>query len=235
MKSKTMAGVPSLRELLAAGAHYGHRRERSLPSTKQYTFVVRDGVCVINLEETQQRLAEAARVLEELASQGKIILLVGTKRQAERAVTTMSEQLQIPSVSKRWMGGTLTNFTVIRSNIERLLDLERRLADEKEAAKMKKKEKLQMEEVVRKFRQAFGGIVELTKLPDLMLVVDPHEETTAVREARRLQIPVMALCDTDADPNLIDYPIPANDDAPKTIELVLNFLTEAIVRGKEKV
>lgn len=234
MKSKTMANVPSLRELLAAGAHYGHRRERSLPATKQYTFVVRDGVCVINLEETQERLAAAARVLEELASQGKIILLVGTKRQAERAVTTMSERLQIPSVSKRWMGGTLTNFAVIRSNIERLLDLERRLADEKEAAKLTKKEKLQMEEVVRKFRQSFGGIVELTKLPDLMLVVDPHEETTAVREARRLQIPVMAVCDTDADPNLIDYPIPANDDAPKTIELVLNFLTEAIVRGKEK-
>ena len=235
MKSHSVANLPTLRELLAAGAHFGHRRERSTPAARKYTFVVRDGVCVIDLEETQRALTESAQLLEEMASQGKTVLFVGTKRQAQAAIKDSAEKAGMPYVSNRWLGGTLTNFAVIRKNIQRLIDIEQLLLDDKEAAKYTKRERLQMSEEAKKLHGTLDGILALTKVPDMVIVVDPREEATTIKEARRLEIPVMALCDTDANPQYVDHVIPANDDAPKTVELILGFLADAIVRGKGKV
>lgn len=234
MKSKTTADLPSLRDLLAAGAHFGHRKEWSKPAARKYTYVVRDGVSVINLEETQTKLADAGQILEDRVSRGAIVLFVGTKRQASGTVATAAKKVSMPVVAERWLGGTLTNFDVIRGNIQRMVDMEQLLANDKEAAKLTKRERLHMKETVNKLHKNLDGIAELVKLPDMLLVIDPSEEETAVREARRMHVPVMALCDTNVDPSLIDYAIPGNDDAPKTIELVLNYLTDAIARGQAK-
>lgn len=234
MKSKTTADLPSLRDLLAAGAHFGHRKEWSKPAARQYTYVIREGVSVIDLEETQSKLAEAGQFMEDRASQGAVMLFVGTKRQAAPAVVEAAQKVGMPVVAERWLGGTLTNFDVIRGNIQRMVDMEQLLANEKEVAKLTKRERLRMQEEVNKLHKNLDGIAELVKLPDLLIVVDPSEEKTAVAEARRLSIPIVALCDTDVDPNLIDYVIPGNDDAPKTIELVLTYLADAIARGQAK-
>lgn len=235
MKSKTTAELPTLRELLAAGAHFGHRKEWSKPAARQFTFVVRDGVCVINLEETQARLADAGRMVEALAAEGKTVLFVGTKRQARQVVEEIGKQTGMPYAAERWLGGTLTNFSVIRSNIQRLVEIEQILTNEKELVKYTKRERQLMGEQVKKMHAQLDGIANMTRLPDLVIVVDPTEEATAYREASRLGIPVMALCDTDSDPNKIDYPIPANTDAPKTIQIILGYLANAINQGKEKI
>ncbi len=234
MKSQTSVSIPSLRDMLAAGVHFGHRKERSKPATRQYTYLIRDGVCVINLELTQEQLIKAVRLLEDVTADGKIILLVGTKRQAREALIGIAKQTGMPYVANRWLGGTLTNYAVIRQNIQRLLDLDRILGTEQESAKFTKRERLRMEEQARKLHGMFDGITEMTKLPDYLLVVDPYEEATAVREAERVGIPVLALCDTDGDPNHLFLPIPTNDDAPKAIELLLSTLGAAISRGVVK-
>lgn len=234
MKSQTLANLPTLREMLAAGVHFGHRKERSKPAARKYTFVIRDGVCVINLEMTQEQLTKAVHVLEAAAAEGQTILLVGTKRQARLALIAMAKETGMPYVANRWLGGTLTNYSVIRNNIQRLIDLDRVLANDQEMAKFNKRERLRMEERARKLHSMFDGITDMTKLPDYLLVVDPYEETTAVREAEKIGIPVIALCDTDGDPDHLFLPIPTNDDAPKAIELLLSTLSAAIVRGKEK-
>ena len=235
MKSKTTADLPSLRELLAAGAHFGHRKEWSTPASREYTFVIRDGVCVINLEETQTRLVDVGKYLEEQAAQGATILLVGTKRQASEIVKNIGLAHSILFVHQRWLGGTLTNFAVIRSNIQRLAEIEQTLGDDKKTATMTKREVARLSEQAKKLHSNLDGITAMTKLPDILLVIDPTEEATAIREAKTLGIPVVAICDTDADPSLIQYFVPANDDAPKTIELLLTYLGNAIARGKEKV
>lgn len=234
MKSKTVSNLPDLKTLANAGAHFGHRRERSTPAAKKYTFIVRDGVLVINLEETQKQLLEAARYLEDLVAKGGTVLLVGTKRQAASAVAEVAKKVGMPFVAERWLGGTLTNFTVIRKNIERLAEIEKILANEANRGKYTKREWARLTEIAKKLHAQLDGITEMTKRPDALLVVDPHEEETAVREAARLNIPVIAICDTDVNPDQFFLPIPANDDAPKTIQLILNFLGEAIARGKEK-
>jgi small subunit ribosomal protein S2 len=234
MKSKTTADLPSLRELLAAGAHFGHRKEWSTPASKEYTFVIRDGVCVINLEETQTRLNDVMHYLEEQASRGASILLVGTKRQASEIVKKIGSEQGILFVHQRWLGGTLTNFTVIRSNIQRLAELEQTLGDDQAVANMTKREIARLTEQAKKLHTTLDGITAMTKLPDILLVIDPTEEATAIREAKTLGIPVVAICDTDADPALFNHFIPANDDAPKTIELLLTHLGKAISRGKQK-
>ncbi len=235
MKSKTTADLPSLRDLLAAGAHFGHRKEWSKPSARKFTYVVRDGVSVINLEETQAKLAEAGHALEEHASKGAVFLFVGTKAQAAGALAEAAQKVAMPFVADRWLGGTLTNFDVIRGNIQRMADMEQLLANEKEAAKLTKRERGQMQEHINKLHKNLDGIAEMVKLPDMLIVIDPSEEETAVREARRMHIPVMALCDTNVDPSLLDFPIPGNDGAPKTVQIVLDYLTNAIVRGKANI
>lgn len=234
MKSKMTSEAPSLRDLIDAGAHFGHRKEWSTPASRAFTFTVRDGVCVINLEETQSRLVAAATYLEEQASRGATILLVGTKRQAQEAVARLGKELGIFFVGQRWLGGTLTNFSVIRNNVQRLARIEQTLGDEKAAAALTKREKLRLAEHAKKLHRTLDGITDMTKLPDVIVVIDPAEETTAVREARAMGLSIVAILDTDADPTEIDYPIPANDDAPKTIELLLTYLGEAIKRGNEK-
>ncbi|MBI4175313.1 30S ribosomal protein S2 [Candidatus Berkelbacteria bacterium] len=226
--SKTTPTLPTLRELLAAGAHYGHRKERSKPAARKFTHVIRDGVCIINLEATRDHLERAAKILKGLVDDNKTVLFVGTKRQAAATVARVATDLGMPSVTRRWLGGTLTNFEVIRKNVAQLTDLDRRLTDETQRAKYTKRELLKDDERAKKLHQVFDGIMELTKLPDLLFVIDPHEEKTAVAEAQSLAIPIMALCDTDTNPDQITYPIPGNDDAPKTVDLVLTYLAGAM-------
>lgn len=234
MKSKTTADLPTLRDLLAAGAHFGHRKEWSTPAAREYTFTIRDGVSVIDLEQTQTHLTDVARYLEEKAAAGATILLVGTKRQASEIVERVGTDNGILFVHQRWLGGTLTNFSVIRANIQRLANLEQTLGDEKSVTNLTKRELARMKEAARKLHATLDGITAMTKLPDILFVVDPTEEVTAIREAKTLGIPVVAICDTDADSAEIDYFVPANDDAPKTIELLLTYLGKAIKRGIEK-
>lgn len=234
MKSKTTADLPTLQALVEAGTHFGHRRERSTPAAQKYTFVVRDGVSVINLEETQKQLLEAVHYLEDKVSGGATVLFVGTKRQAAKAIKDVADRIGMPSVSTRWLGGTLTNFAVIRKNIDRLVSMEKILSDEALRTNHTKRELARMQDAADKLHTNLDGIATMTRLPDMLLVVDPREEQTAVHEANRMGIPVIALCDTDVNPDAFFLPIPANDDAPKAIELILNFLGDAIARGKEK-
>ena len=175
MKSKTTADLPTLRELLAAGAHFGHRKEWSTPASREFTFVIRDGVCVIDLEQTQTRLAEVGHYLEAQASEGAIILLVGTKRQATEIVGRIGQEHQILFVNQRWLGGTLTNFNVIRGNISRLAQIEQTLGDEKAVANLTKREVARLSEQAKKLHMMLDGITAMTKLPELLIVIDPTE------------------------------------------------------------
>lgn len=234
MKSKTTADLPSLQALASAGAHFGHRRERSAPAAQKYTFVVRDGVSVINLEQTQEQLLEAGRYLEERTASGARVLFVGTKRQAASIIAEVAQRCASPFVSERWLGGTLTNFNVIRKNIDRLVEIEKTLSDEANRAKNTKREWARLSDEKTKLHTNLDGITTMTRLPEVLVVVDPHEEKTAINEANRLNIPVIALCDTDVDPSEFFLPIPANDDAPKTIELILNYLGDSVARGAAK-
>lgn len=226
--------LPTLQELLEAGAHFGHRKERSAPTSRQYTFVIRDGVCVINLEETQAKLQEAMTYLKSLDLTEQTVLFVGTKRQARDTIRSVAEALHMPYIADRWMGGMLTNFEIIRENVKRLQSLDQILADDAKQSRYKKKELLGMKDEAEKLHRNFDGIVNLERLPDVLVIVDPHEEAIALREARALGIPVVALCDTDADPEVITYPIPANDDAPKTVQLILGQLKSALERPESK-
>lgn len=235
MKSKTTAELPSLRDLMGAGAHFGHSRARSHPESGQFTFVIRDKICVIDLEKTQTQMIEAGEKLKSLIADGKTVILVGTKRQARDSVKTAADAMGMPYVTNRWLGGTLTNFATIRKNIDRLAELEKMTADDKEIAKYTKRERLRLAEKIRKLHSMLDGITSLTRIPQMLLVVDPHEEEIAVREAKKVGIPVMAVCDTDAKIADILFPIPANDDAPKAIEMILTYLSQIAGRASEKI
>lgn len=228
--------LPTLQTLLEAGAHFGHRKERSVPTARQYTFVIRDGVSVINLEQTLAKLQAVIAFLKTFDLTNQTILFVGTKRQARDTVKEVAVALAQPYVSERWMGGTLTNFDIIRENIKRLTALDQILSDPAKQSRHTKKELLKMNEEAAKLHKNFDGIVGLERLPNVLMIVDPHEEAIALSEARSLDIPVIAICDTDTDPDSITFPIPANDDAPKTIRLILEQIRWALERpqvGKE--
>jgi small subunit ribosomal protein S2 len=219
----------TMKELLEAGVHFGHQTKRWNPKMKKYIFGKRNGIYIIDLQKTLKLFKEASAFISDLASQGKRILFVGTKRQAQDAILEEANRCGTFYVNNRWLGGTLTNFTTVRRSIERLKELEAILGDaEKE---LSKKERAQLDHEREKLQKNLIGIREMDSLPDSLFVIDPKKEYIAVKEAKKLKIPVVAIVDTNCDPEDIDYVIPGNDDAIRAIRLFTQKIADAVLEG----
>lgn len=225
--------MPTLMELLEAGVHFGHKKERSHPKMKDYTFSIREGIFIIDLEKTRDLMKEAFEFLKKEVADGHTILMVGTKRQAKEIVQKTAESSGMPYVTHRWLGGTLTNFETVRKSIKELETLEAKTKSPEYSALTKKEQKV-MNDRIEKLQGVFGGVREMKNLPDVVFVVDAHREKLAVDEASKMGITVVGVCDTDANPENITYIIPANDDAPKSIELVMKEVSDAMSVKKVK-
>jgi small subunit ribosomal protein S2 len=219
----------TMKELLEAGVHFGHQTKRWNPKMKRYIFGKRNGIYIIDLQKTLKLFKEASAFISDLASQGKRILFVGTKRQAQDAILEEANRCGMFYVNNRWLGGTLTNFTTVRRSIERLKELEAVLADtDKE---LSKKERAALDREREKLQKNLIGIREMDSLPDSLFVIDPKKEYIAVKEAKKLGIPVVAIVDTNCDPEDIDYVIPGNDDAIRAIRLFTQKIADAVLEG----
>jgi small subunit ribosomal protein S2 len=218
-----------MKQLLEAGVHFGHQTRRWNPKMKQYIFGKRNGIYIIDLQKTAQLLREACDYVAGLGREGRRLLFVGTKRQAQEAVAEEARRCGQFYVTHRWLGGTLTNFVTIRASIERLNEIETRLGDTE--GLLTKKERLRLEREREKMVRNLEGIRELEQLPDAVFVVDPKKEYIAVAEANKLGIPVIAVVDTNCDPELVDYPIPGNDDAIRAIRLFAAKVADAYLAG----
>ena len=219
----------TMKELLEAGVHFGHQTRRWNPKMKPYIFGKRNGIYIIDLQKTLKLFKEAADFVSGLAAEGKRLLFVGTKRQAHDAVSEEARRCGEFSVTNRWLGGTLTNFVTIRSSVERWKEIEGRLTDEK--GQLTKKERLRLERERDKMVKNLEGVRDMEELPDALFVVDPKKEYIAVSEANKLGIPVIALVDTNCDPELIHYIIPSNDDAIRAIRLFTSRIADAYLEG----
>lgn len=224
-----------IKQLLEAGAHFGHKTERWHPKMAPYIHSKRGGTHIIDLAQTVTNLEEALSFLTKTASEGKQILLVGTKRQAQDIVKKAAEATGMPFVTERWLGGMLTNWNTIGGRVKHLQDLENRMASGELANKYNKLEVQRFQEEIDQMNVLFGGVKELNARPGAVFIVDVINDVNAVREANKLNIPIVALVDTNADPSQVTYPIPANDDAIKTIQLIVDYAQAAIETGKAKV
>jgi len=221
----------SMKQLLEAGVHFGHQTSRWNPKMRQFIFGARNGIHIIDLQQTVALFREACDFLREVAARGGTVLFVGTKKQAQEAIRSEAERCGQFYVNNRWLGGTLTNFTTIKQSIERLRKIEETLEDPESAINFKKRERLQMQREVDKLRFTLSGIKEMKRPPDAMFVIDPDREDIAVREANRLRIPVVAIVDTNCDPDRIAYCIPGNDDAIRAIRLFCTAVADAVADG----
>jgi small subunit ribosomal protein S2 len=221
----------AVKDLIDAGVHFGHRASRWNPKMKPYIYGKRNLIHIIDLKETVRGLLRASKYFHKVAAANGLILFVGTKRQAAETIVEECSKAGMPYVTERWLGGTLTNFRTIRSRLERLEELET-ILDGEQALSYSKKMISTLTRERTKIDRNLSGIRHMTRLPEALLVVDPHREHNAVKEARKLGIKVVALLDTDCDPDLIDLPIPGNDDSMRSIELVVKRLMESIVEGR---
>lgn len=228
-----MAKVPTLVEMLEAGAHFGHRTSKWHPKMKQYLFGSRQGIHIINLETTQKALEEAMVFCKQITSRGGVILLVGTKKQAASIIEAAAKDAGMPYINKRWLGGTMTNFSVIAQLLKRFKDLKRR-HEKGELGKYTKLEQLKFSEQIKMLEDKVGGIQDMTRIPDAIFIQDIHKDKTALAEALRRGIRVIAICDSNVNPKDVDYPIPANDDAVKSIALVVGLIGQACKQGKDE-
>jgi small subunit ribosomal protein S2 len=224
-----------IKELLAAGAHFGHKTERWHPKMAPYIHSKRNGTHIIDLTKTVIGLEEALSFIRKTASEGKQILFVGTKRQAQDLVKQAAEEVKMPYVTERWLGGMLTNWNTIGGRVKHLQDLENRMASGELANKYSKLEVQRFQEEIDQLNNLYGGIKELNRKPGAVFIIDITHDANAVREAKKIGTPIVALVDTNADPSLIQYPIPSNDDAIKTIKLMLDYVKQAVNDGKAKV
>jgi small subunit ribosomal protein S2 len=227
-----MATEVDIKQLLEAGAHFGHKTERWHPKMAPYIHSKRGGIHIIDLTKTVSCLEIALDFLAKTSSEGKQILLVGTKRQAQSIVRKTAEATGMPYVTERWLGGMLTNWTTIGGRVKYLQDLENRMASGELANKYNKLEVQRFQEEIDQMNVLYGGVKELNKKPGAVFVVDVLHDINAVREANKLGVPIVAIVDTNVDPSLVTYPIPANDDAIKTIQLVMDYVQQAIETGK---
>ncbi len=216
--------------LLEAGVHFGHLKRKWNPSMAPYIFMEKNGIHIIDLHKTAIKLEEAANALKSIAASGKKIMFVATKKQARDIINRRVGDINMPFVTERWTGGMLTNFVTIRKAIRKMDSIEKLLKDE-EGNNLNKKEKLFLSRQREKLEKNLGSIKDLTRLPAALFIVDVKKEHIAVKEARKLNIPTFAMVDTNTDPELIDYPIPSNDDAAKSIDKILEVVTEAIKEG----
>lgn len=229
-----MAVDVDIKKLLESGAHFGHKTSRWHPKMGQYIHSKRNGTHIIDLTHTVAGLEDALRFLEGVATEGKQVLMVGTKRQAHDIVKKTAEDLNMPYVVERWLGGMMTNRNTIQGRIKHLKDLEARMENGQLAAKYNKLEVQRYQEEIDEMNFLYGGIKDMAAKVGAVFIVDIVHDDNAVREARKLNIPIVAMVDTNADPSLVNYPIPANDDAIKSIELIVGYVRAAIETGKNK-
>jgi len=222
----------TMKELLEAGVHFGHQTKRWNPKMKEYIFGQRNGIYIIDLQKTIRIFKEALQFIKSVAENGKEILLVGTKKQAQDIVRDFSLKCECCYVNQRWLGGLLTNFSVIRGSVEKLIELEEMKEDGRWGL-LSKKEQSKLEKVYRKLSKNLGGIKNMLELPGALFVIDSTKEEIAILEAQKLNIPLVAVVDTNGDPEEIDYPIPGNDDAVRAIELFTSKVSEAVIEGKK--
>ena len=227
-----MAAI-SMKQLLEAGVHFGHQTRRWNPKMRDFIFGERNGIHIIDLAQTVTRLDAALEFVRETIRRGDSILFVGTKKQAQETVSTEAERSGQHYVNNRWLGGMLTNFTTIKRRIQRLEALEAR-RDAGEFERLTKKEASKLTEEIAKLNNALGGIRRMRRLPGALFVVDPHRESIAVAEARRLEIPIVAITDTNCDPDLIDWVIPANDDAIRSVKLICAKAADAVLEAQQE-
>ncbi|MBI4287961.1 MAG: 30S ribosomal protein S2 [Chloroflexi bacterium] len=230
MTQQTVPAV-SIKELLEAGAHFGHQTSRWNPKMKRYIFTQRNGIHIIDLEQTLGMLGKAMAFVRELVADGGTILFVGTKKQAQEAVQNEAKRCSMFHVNVRWLGGMLTNFATIQGRIDYLVRLEDQLA-KGELERLPKKENLKLQEEIRRLNLMMGGFKEMTAPPSALYIVDPTKEKIALAEAKRMKVPVVAIVDTNCDPDPIDYIIPANDDAIRAVKLVTSKMADAVLEGK---
>ena len=221
-------------EMARLGVHFGHRTSRINPKIQPYLFGVRNTVHIIDLEKTREKLIEALEFIQKLVSEDKILLLVGTKIQVKDLVKKTAEECKLPYVNERWLGGTFTNFGTILKRIEHFKDLEKKKATG-ELEKYTKKEKAKFDQELQDLEKKFGGIKDLTRLPDAVFVCDMIKDKLAVKEARMKGIKVIGICDTNTDPTLADLPIPANDDAISSVKYILEKVKETIINQRSKI
>jgi len=222
----------SMKELLEAGVHFGHQTKRWNPKMKEYIFGERNGIYIIDLQKTLKMFKDAARFVGEMAAQGKNVLFVGTKRQAQEAISEEANRCQMFYVNQRWLGGLLTNMATVQKSIKRLKDLEGMASVEGGYAGRPKKEVIRLERERKHLDQNLAGIKDMPGLPDVLFVIDSNKEAIAVKEARRLGIPVVAIVDTNCDPDEVDYVIPGNDDALRAIRLFASKIADAVIEGR---
>jgi len=223
--------VVTMRELLEAGVHFGHQTRRWNPKMKPYIFQERNGIYIIDLAQTLQMLRRTYEAVKQMAREGKIFLFVGTKKQAQDVVREEAERAGAFYVNQRWLGGTLTNFATIQKRIARLRELENmRMRGDFDL--LPKKEVAKLQDELAKLERFLGGIKDMGRLPDAVFIVDPKKERIAVLEARKLKIPIIAVIDTNCDPDEIDFPIPGNDDAIRAVKLMVSKIADAIIEGR---
>ena len=222
----------TMKQLLEAGVHFGHQTKRWNPKMKEYIFGSRNGIYIIDLQKTVRLFKEAYKFVVETTSKGGTILFVGTKKQAQDSIQEEASRAGMFFVNQRWLGGTLTNFRTIKRNIDHLKKLEK-MKEDGTADVLPKKEVLQMDKLRAKMEKTLGGIKEMGKLPDGIFIVDPRKEKIAVHEARKLGVPIVAIVDTNCDPDEIDYIIPGNDDAIRAIRLISSKIADACLEGKQ--
>jgi small subunit ribosomal protein S2 len=226
--------VVTMKELLEAGVHFGHQSKRWNPKMKRYIYASRNDIHVIDLNQTVPLIEKAFEFIRKAAAAGGTILFVGTKKQAQEAVEEEAKRCGMFFVSQRWMGGTLTNFKTLKKNIARLNEIEK-MKEDGTYEKLPKKEVILLEREHRKLMRGLGGIRQMAALPAAIFVVDTQKEQTAVKEARKLGIPIIAVVDTNADPDEVDLPIPGNDDAIRSIKLLTSLVADAVIAGREVV
>ena len=223
-----------VKKLLEAGAHFGHKTSRWHPKMAPYIYTKRNGIHIIDLTRTVDNLESALDFLAQTAASGKQVLFVGTKRQAQEIVQQLAVETGMPYVSQRWLGGMLTNWNTIGSRVKRLKELEARMASGELANKYNKLEVQRYQEEIDQMNVLYGGIKDMNSRPGAVVVFDVINDNNAVREARKMKLPIVALVDTNADPTQIDYPIPCNDDAIKTLQLIAEYMKVAVLAGKAK-
>ena len=224
--------VVSMKQLLEAGVHFGHQTRRWNPKMAQYIFTERNGIYIIDLQKTVKKLEEAYNFVRDLSTEGKSVLFVGTKKQAQESVKDEAVRAEAFYVNARWLGGMLTNFRTIRRRIDRLRQL-RTMEEDGTFDLLPKKEVVKLNLEIEKLEKFLGGIKEMKKLPGALFIVDPRKERIAVSEAKKLGIPIVAIVDTNCDPDEIDYVIPGNDDAIRAVKLISATMANAIIEGRE--
>ncbi len=224
--------VVAMKQLLEAGVHFGHQTRRWDPKMAEYIFQARNGIHIIDLQKTSKKLDEAYAFLKEQAEEGKTVLFVGTKKQAQECVKEAAEKCGMYYVDQRWLGGMLTNFDTIRARVQRLKDLEK-MQEDGTFDVLPKKEVILLKKEMSKLERNLGGIKEMEKLPGVIFLVDPKKERIAVLEAKKLNIPIIGLVDTNCNPEEVDYAIPGNDDAIRAVKLIADVMANAVIEGKQ--